>query len=129
MRESEGKLWPLLPLLTYYQACQCLHTSCVLPMLFFYISVMSILLSDFQGSIPTVKGRSYILFLFCSISDPALQELLKTLPVIALQDGAPITVKMYLQAFCQWSQWAKLHQFTPPPNRSTHIALYIAFLI
>ena len=72
VRESEDKLWPLLPLLTYYQACQCLHTSCVLPMLLFWISVMSIHLSDVQGFIPTVKGRSYILFLFYSISDPAL---------------------------------------------------------
>ena len=86
-------------------------------------------LSDIQGSIPMVKGRSYILFLFYSISDPALQELLKTLSTIALQDRAPSTVKTYLRAFCRWSRWAKLHQFTPLPNRSTHIALYIAFLL
>ena len=106
MRESGDKLWPLLPLLTCYQACQCLHTSCVLPMLFFYISVMSIRLPDVQGSIPMVKGRSYILFLFYSISDPALQELLKPLSTIALQDRAPSTVKTYLRAFCRCSRWA-----------------------
>ena len=129
-RESEDKLWPLLPLLIYYQACQCLHTSCVLATLFFYISVMSILLSDVQGSIPTVKGRSYILFLFYSISDPALQELLKTLSTIALQDRASSTVKTYLRAFCRWSRsMGKIASIDPLPNRSTHIALYIVFLL
>ena len=60
---------------------------------------------------------------------PALQDLAKQLPGIALRDRAPSTVRAYTKAFQRWSEWAQSHSLSSLPASSAHLCLYVAFIL
>ena len=62
------------------------------------------------------------------MQDPELQNLAAKLPGTVAQSYADKMVKKYLGAFRRWKTWAMGHGFTPLPEKSSQMALYLQHL-